>query len=65
MADIRPIYKVINNIWVKQDAFQFTNGAWVRISTAPSTPRGYSVSCSQSETEAGYEYQYSTDNGST
>jgi len=26
---------------------------------------GYSVSCSQFETEAGYEYQYSTDNGST
>ena len=27
--------------------------------------QGYSVSCSQFETEAGYEYQYSTDNGST
>lgn len=26
---------------------------------------GYSVSCSYFETESGYEYQYSTDNGST
>ena len=143
MSDTKPVYKFINNAWVKQDAFQFTNGSWVRISTAITalaTPsislsgdtltignvanatsyaiysnntllttitttsvdlstlittagtytiyaiakatgyvdseksnevsytvaeQGYSVSCSQFETEAGYEYQYSTDNGST
>lgn len=34
MADTKPVYKFTNNIWVKQDAFQFTNGSWVRISTA-------------------------------
>ena len=33
MSDIKPVYKFINNAWVKQDAFQFTNGSWVRIST--------------------------------
>lgn len=65
MSDTKPVYKFIDNAWVKQDAFQFTNGSWVKISTAPSTPSGYSISCSQFETEAGYEYQYSTDNGST
>ena len=34
MSDTKPVYKFINNAWVKQDAFQFTNGSWVRISTA-------------------------------
>ena len=33
MSDTKPVYKFINNAWVKQDAFQFTNGSWVRIST--------------------------------
>lgn len=33
-SDTKPVYKFINNAWVKQDAFQFTNGSWVRISTA-------------------------------
>ena len=34
VSDTKPVYKFINNAWVKQDAFQFTNGSWVRISTA-------------------------------
>ena len=34
MSDSKPVYKFINNTWVKQDAFQFTNGSWVRISAA-------------------------------
>ena len=34
MSDTKPVYKFINNAWVKQDAFQFTNGSWVRISAA-------------------------------
>ena len=34
VSDTKPVYKFINNTWVKQDAFQFTNGSWVRISTA-------------------------------
>ena len=34
MSDTKPVYKFINNTWVKQDAFQFTNGSWVRISAA-------------------------------
>ena len=33
MSDTKPVYKFINNAWVKQDAFQFTNGSWIRIST--------------------------------
>ena len=37
MSDIKPVYKFINNAWIKQDAFQFTNGSWVRISTATSS----------------------------
>ena len=37
MSDTKPVYKFINNTWVKQNAFQFTNGSWVRISTATSS----------------------------
>ena len=37
MSDTKPVYKFINNAWVKQDAFQFTNGSWVRISTTTSS----------------------------
>ena len=37
----------------------------VTINYTETSTSGYSVSCSYFETEAGYEYQYSTDNGST
>ena len=56
MSDIKPVYKFINNAWVKQDAFQFTNGSWVRISTttpslaAPANLQDKSVTITQNGT---------------
>ena len=47
MSDIKPVYKFINNAWVKQDAFQFTNGSWVRISTATSSLAAPVISLSE------------------
>ena len=41
MSDTKPVYKFINNAWVKQDAFQFTNGSWVRISAATTVKNNY------------------------
>lgn len=41
MSNIKPIYKFINNDWIKQDAFQYTNGTWVKISEKISS--GYNV----------------------
>lgn len=46
MSDTKPVYKFINNAWVKQDAFQFTNGSWVRISTTTSSLATPSISLS-------------------
>lgn len=46
MSDTKPVYKFINNAWVKQDAFQFTNGSWVRISTATTALATPSISLS-------------------
>ena len=47
MSDTKPVYKFINNAWIKQDAFQFTNGSWVRISTATSSLATPSISLSE------------------